>query len=140
MIEIPVLLKATDSVLGWFGFLRKERKEKSERERQALKALYLALIETSMYFRRLDRPYLAKNKKEEKVGFQRNIQTEEALARLWTEASVELRDVEPELAQRCFFKGQFWADRDAWTQDDIRKADIVLEKLRRDAQFLLQEQ
>lgn len=134
--ETSVLLKAADSVLGWFGLLRKEQLERGERERRAIKALYVALNETVLYFRRLDRPHLARTKKEKKE-FERNIQTEEALSRLWMEASVELRDIDPSLAERCFFKGQYWADRDGWSEEDVRKANIKLGKVLDDAKSLM---
>jgi hypothetical protein len=136
MIEIPILLKASDAVLGWFGLLRKEQAERSERERNALKALYAAVMETSMYFRRLENPQLAKTKSEQK-DFKRDIQREEALARLWTEASVELRDVNPDLAQRCFFKAQYWTDRDTWTEADVHQTNIALQRLAREARELI---
>jgi hypothetical protein len=66
--EASALLKAADSLLGWFGLLRKEKLERGERERRAIKALYVALDETVLYFRRLDLPYLARSNKE-KVKF-----------------------------------------------------------------------
>jgi hypothetical protein len=134
--ETSVLLKAADSLLGWFGLLRKEQLERGERERRAIKALYVALNETVLYFRRLDRPYLARNSKERKE-FVRNIQAEEALSRLWMEASVELRNIDSDLAERCFFKGQYWADRDGWSDEDVRKANIKLTKVLEDAKILM---
>ena len=134
--EASALLKAADSLLGWFGLLRKEKLERGERERRAIKALYVALNETVLYFRRLDRPYLARSNKE-KVKFRRSIETEEALSRLWMEASVELRDIDQDLAERCFFKGNYWADRDGWSDGDVRRADIKLQKVLEDSQALL---
>lgn len=138
MLDIPALLNVADSVRNWFTFLHKEKTDQNERERRALKALYAALMETSMYFRRLDSPHLAKTKREQKE-FQRDIAKEEALARLWTEASVELRDVDQDLAERCFFKAQYWTNRDAWTSEDVHNANIALQKVTRDAQDLLRK-
>ncbi|MGJ0429347.1 hypothetical protein [Methylobacter sp.] len=134
--ETFALLKAADSVLGWFGLLRREQLERGERERRAIKALYVALNETVLYFRRLDRPYLARTKKQ-KMEFERNIQTEEALSRLWMEASVELRNIDPALAERCFFKDQYWADRDDWSEEDVRKANIKLGEVLENAKSLM---
>ena len=134
--ETSLLLKAADSVLGWFGLLRKEQQERGDRERRAIKALYVALNETVLYFRRLDRPYLAQSRKQ-KRKFQRNIKSEEAISRLWMEASVELRDIAPDLAERCFLKGQYWADRDGWSDDDVRKSNIKLDKVLEDAKALM---
>lgn len=131
------ILKASDAALGWFGFVRKSKLEQSEKERRAIKALYLALNETCLYFRRLERPSLAQSKKE-KQKFKRSIESEEVISRLWMDASVELRDINPDLAARCFIKGTYWADRDAWTDDDVRKANIKLEGVLKDAQALLE--
>lgn len=61
---IVEFLKASDAALGWFGLIRKEKLEKGERERRAIKALYVALNETCLYFRRLDRPSLARSKRK----------------------------------------------------------------------------
>jgi hypothetical protein len=75
----------------------------------------------------------------EQKEFKRDIQREEAPARLWTEASVELRDVDRDLAERCFFKAQYWTDRDGWTEDAVHRTNIALEWLKRDAHDLLYE-
>lgn len=107
-----------------------------KKERRALKALYVALNETVLYFRRLDRPHLARSKKE-RLEFQRDIKTEEALSRLWMDASIELRPINHDLAERCFLKGQYWADRDGWSDEDGEKTNIKLEKLLEDARALL---
>jgi len=134
-LEVPLLLKAADSIFSWFGLLRKEQKERKEQERRAIKALYVALNETLMYFRRLDHPELAKESEKDK--FERSIGTEDSLSRLWMEAAVELKDVNLELSQRCFMKGVYWTDRDKWTDEKIKNANIKLEALVGDAQALL---
>jgi len=134
-LEVPLLLKAADSILGWFGLLRKEQKERQDAERRAIKALYVALNETLTYFRRLDHPELAKG--SEKEQFERSIKTEDSLSRLWMEAAVELKDVNTELSQRCFMKGVYWTDRDSWTDEKVKIANIKLEALLVDAKALL---
>ena len=83
MVAIPessLLLKAADSLLGWFGLLRNEQAARSENERRAIKDLYVALNETLLCFRRLDRPHLAGSKKE-RGHFKRDIRAEEYLSR-----------------------------------------------------------
>lgn len=134
-IEVPLLLRATDSILGWFGLLRQEQRERKEQERKAIKSLYVALNETLTYFRRLEHPELAKE--SEKDLFERSIKTEDALSRLWMEAAIELRGVNEELSKRCFMKGVYWTERDRWTDAKIRSANIKLEVLLLDAKDLL---
>jgi hypothetical protein len=135
-MEAAVVLGVADSVLSWFGLMREEKHQRSERERRAIKALLIAVNETVLYFRRLDNPHLARTE-EERLGFERNIQAEEALSRLWMDASAELREINPDLAKRCFLKGQYWADRDSWSSDDVLNANIKLEEVLKDAKALI---
>jgi hypothetical protein len=134
-VEIPFLLKAADSIFGWFGLLRKEQKERQELERRAIRGLYVALNETLTYFRRIEHPEFAGP--DNKAEFERNIRTEDGLSRLWMEAAVELRDVNADLSQRCFMKGVYWTDRDNWDDEKVREANIKLEELLKDARALL---
>ena len=134
-LELPLLLKAADGVLNWFGLLRKEQKERKEQERKAVKALYVALNETLTYFRRLEHPELAPP--DAPAEAQRSLKAEDAISRLWMEAAVELKDVAPELSKRCFMKGVYWTDRDRWNEERVRSANIKLEELLEDAKSLL---
>lgn len=132
--ESSLLLKAADSLLDWFGLLRKEQVARDEKERRAIKALYVVLNETLLHFRRLGRPRLARSKKE-RTHFKRDIQTEEHLSRLWMDASVELRQIDRDLAERCFLKGTYWADRDGWSES--AKQTSRLNKVLKDSRALL---
>jgi hypothetical protein len=134
-LEVPLLLKAADSILGWFGLLRKEQKERKEQERKAIKALYVALNETLTYFRRLEHPELAPPGTANEA--QRNLRIEDSISRLWMEAAVELKDIQPQLSQRCFMKGVYWTDRDRWNDERVKDANIKLEALLDDAKALL---
>ena len=134
-VEIPLLLKAADSIFSWFGLLRKEQKERQEQERRAIKALYVVLNETLTYFRRIEHPEFASP--ENRAEFERNIKTEDGLSRLWMEAAVELKEVNRDLSQRCFMKGVYWTDRDRWDEKRVKSANIKLETLLQDAQALL---
>lgn len=134
-LEVPLLLKAADSILGWFGLLRKEQKERKEQERKAIKALYVALNETLTYFRRLEHPELALPGTTNEA--QRNLHIEDSISRLWMEAAVELKDIQPQLSQRCFMKGVYWTGRDRWNEERVKDANIKLEALLDDAKALL---
>jgi len=136
MIVQGSLIKAIEALSKWFGLLRSEQHDRGELEHRAIKSLYTALNETLLYLRRIANPHLARTHKE-RQRFSRDIEAEERLSRLWFDASVELRELDGDLARKCMLKGQFWANRDSWTQQEIERANISLSKLLKEAEDLL---
>ena len=116
-----------DRCLAALGLIREGRKRRGERTDQALYALYAALNETKAYIDHLD------------SGKRRNKKREWAIARLWHDASVPLRDIDRDLAERCFIKGSFWLERDAWTDAMIKRKRIKLDQVMRSTRKLLME-
>ena len=134
-IEIPLLLRALDSVSGWFGLLRKEQKERKEGERKAIQAISIALTETLAYFRELkDDHVISESDSTSRLRYRK---TESDLAKRWMDAAVDLREVNSTLSERCFMKGVYWSDRSLWNDDRIKSAHIELEALINDAKGLL---
>jgi hypothetical protein len=84
-----------DKTLAVLGLLREKKKRRDEKTDQALTALYAALAETKQYVSDLDE------------GKTRDRDREFAIARLWHTASVPLRAIDTELAERCFLKGGY---------------------------------
>jgi hypothetical protein len=114
-----------DRVLGVIGLIREGKKRRDERIDQGLYALYAALNETKAYVERLH------------SGKRRNRKTEWAIARLWHDASVPLRHVEPELADRCFIKGSYWMEPETWTEMKIVEKQIKLDQVMESTRKLL---
>jgi hypothetical protein len=114
-----------DGVLAAIGLIRESRKHRSERTDQGLYALYAALNETKAYIEVLD------------SGKKRDRKRERAIARLWHDASVPLRDIDPDLAERCFTKGSFWLEPDAWTDVMIKRKRIKLDQVLESTRNLL---
>ncbi|MHB8868729.1 MAG: hypothetical protein ACYC6T_05880 [Thermoleophilia bacterium] len=117
MIESVLAFTLFDKVLAVIGLIRSGKKERSGKVDRALMALYTALAETKAYIT------------EQEGGAPRDRQRESQLARLWQTASIPLREIEPELAERCFEKGGFWMDSDTWDAERIRSKGIAIESV-----------
>jgi len=125
MAEATVFLFIIDKVLNVLGLLRDGKVKRDEKIDISLHALYAALSETKAYTVSL------------KEGTQRNRDKENKLAKLWHEASVPLRDIEPELAQKCFLKGSYWLEPEAWDEAKIQENQIALDKVFEETKELL---
>jgi len=115
MIETAAALDLFDKILAGLGLIREGRKQRTERIDQALLALYAALSETKMYIAERER------------GKRRNKKREYALARLWHRASVPLRAIDEQFADRCFLKGSYWMDPDTWDKQRIESTGIAID-------------
>jgi hypothetical protein len=114
-----------DRLLGAIGLIREGKKRRKERTDQALYALYAALNETKAYVEKLN------------SGKRRNRKTEWAIARLWHDASVPLRDVDRDLANRCFSKGSYWMEPNTWNEIKVEEKQIKLEQVMESTRKLL---
>ena len=114
-----------DHLLAALGLIREGRRYRNERTDNALYALYTALNETKSYIETLD------------AGKKRNRKTEWAIAKLWHDASVPLRDIDPDLSNRCFLKGSYWLEPDTWTNVMIKRRPIKLDQVLKSTRKLL---
>lgn len=106
-----------DKALSVLGLIRDEKKQRSAKIDQALLALYAALVETRSYIS--DRESGKPRDKEKEIG----------IARLWSTASVPLREIDAKLAERCFEKGGYWMEPDVWDQKRIEAKGIAIENM-----------
>jgi len=116
-----------DRCLAALGLIRERRKYKDERIDEALYALYAALNETKAYIQHLD------------SGKRRNRKREWAIAKLWHDASVPLRNIDRDLAERCFIKGSYWLEPDTWTEVMIKNKRIKLDQVMKSTRSLLMQ-
>jgi hypothetical protein len=117
MVEPVVAFTLFDKVLTAIGLLREGKRQRSEKTDQALLALYAALNETKAYTQ------------QRKGGAPRETQREFALANLWHRASIPLRELDPELAEKCFIKGGYWMEPDAWTDEKVKQSGIAIDQV-----------
>lgn len=125
MPETVVILTIFDKVLNVLGLIRQRNLKRDEKIDTALHSLYVALSETKIYTLEL------------KGGSERNRDKEYNLAKLWHDASVPLRTIEPELARKCFLKGSYWLEPDAWSQAKVEENQIALDKVFEETRELL---
>jgi len=117
MIEPTVAFTLFDKVLAGLGLLREGKKERTAKTDQALLALYAALSETKKYIN------------EGHAGAARKRGKEWEIAELWHKASIPLRELDREFAQKCFLKGSYWLEPEAWTQERIAQTDIAIDSV-----------
>ena len=115
MLEPSVAFTLFDKILAAIGLLREGKKERTEKTDQALMALYAALSETKVYIR------------EQKEGAPRDIDKEISLAGLWRNASIPLRAIDAEFAEKCFSKGSYWLEPDVWDRQKIEEKGIAID-------------
>jgi hypothetical protein len=114
-----------DRCLAALGLIRERRKYRNERIDQALYALYTALNETKAYIQHLD------------SGKRRDRKREFAIAKLWHDASIPLRHIDRNLAERCFMKGSYWLEPYTWTDLIVKKKRIKLDEVLKSTRDLL---
>lgn len=125
--ELTTAIAIFDRLLAAVGLLRASERERDEKTAQALYALYTALNETKAYISYLE------------SGKRRNRKREFAIARLWHDASVPLRRVDRDLAERCFSKGSYWLEPDTWSELMINRKRIGLNQVMKSTRDLLME-
>jgi hypothetical protein len=125
--EIMTVITVFDRILAAVGLLRAKKKERSERTDQALYALYTALNETEAYMSYLE------------SGNEPDRKRELFIAKLWIDASVPLRQVDRDLAERCFIKSRYWSKRGTWTALMINRKRIDLNQVIESIRDLLME-
>jgi len=125
MIEPAVAFTLFDKVLNGIGLIREGKKRRTEQVNNALLALYAALSET--------KPYVA----DRENGKIRNRKRELEIARLWHSASIPLRSIDKEFADRCFLKGSYWLEPDTWDKKKIEEKGIAIDAVFNEIRQLL---
>lgn len=127
MIEPTMAFTLFDKLLAALGLLREEKKTRSAKTDAALTALYKALNKT--------RPYLELRSQ----GEPRDRTREFEIAAAWQDASIPLREIDPELAERCFVKGGYWMEPDVWDDASIKQKGIAFAQVFESTGLLLKK-
>jgi len=117
MPEVIALAQLFDKSLKVLGLVRQGKKERNDKIDRALFALYTALNETMAYLDDL------------KSGKRSSRSRERKLAHLWHDASVPVRHIDRDLAQRCFLKGSLWLEPETWSKDRVRQNQITINNI-----------
>lgn len=126
MVEEAIVLTIFNRCLNIIGLIRDGKVRKDSQTDKALLALYAALSETKAYVACLAE------------GKQRNRQHEHKIAKMWHEATVPLRHIDSDLANRCFLKGSYWMEPESWTEAGIKESRIALDQVSESIKDLLQ--
>ncbi|MDA2934585.1 hypothetical protein MYX82_09615 [Acidobacteria bacterium AH-259-D05] len=126
MTTFSTLMTIFTQLREWFTTISAEKTQHREEIRTALKSIYVAALETKMYLADIRDP-------QEKV----NRETEAKLSLLWAEAAVALREIDPDLANRCLLKADYWSDPNRWTDYQIDQSRIRVDQVYDEARRLL---
>jgi len=100
-------------------------KDRRELKDNALRAISHALTETYLYYRRME------------LGKGRDNDIEAQLSKYWSAAAIPIRHIDPNLAQLCEHKSDYWVNPDRWDQKKVKKIGIGLEQVRKRYRALL---
>jgi hypothetical protein len=154
---IQTVLSLANPIREWFQAITQHRQERDDKVREAIRALYVALNETRIYIGYMTRPPYASSaqlphkqsrKRSSTVAFdpfigpfgmpvRRHDEREAGLSRLWMDAALKLREVNPALATRCDLKASYWANPEEWVGRDACRAHIEINQMSRAARRLL---
>jgi len=124
MATYEALISTFKAVSNVLAVLKKAGDRDEDKITEALKAILVAASETESYLTDL-------NSKE------RERKRETSISKMWVEAGVLLRKIEPNLAERCIMKSDYWVDPDSWTTRQVKDAKITLQMMKDDARVLL---
>ena len=106
-------------VVGAFVSIRDDNRASASEKKEAEIALSEAFHSTDGYYKELN------------SGGRKSPQKESDIAYLWEIASVKLRKFNNQLAKQLSYKSNFWQEGGAWTDEQIERADIGLEQVRK---------
>ncbi len=110
-----------DLVTKWVGIYLNKTSDRKDKEDKALRSIMFSLFETTTYMREvLDSKDIIDYEKEKKLGL------------MWFETSVLVRPYNPDLAERCFFKGLYWGDHSRFTEKELTDKRIKLNSIEED--------
>ena len=119
------LLEIINALFGAVPNLLSLSKDRRELRDNALRAILIALDETYLYYRDIEK------------GKGRNDEREALLARYWSASAIPMRHVDPKLARRCDQKAEYWLNPDNYNPDTITDLGIGLESVRNAYRTLL---
>jgi hypothetical protein len=104
------------AILEALKFLHLLSDEEQRQNKDALEALMVAAYST--------RAYLA----DARSG-QKRREVERVLSEHWIKATIQLRNIDLSLADKCFLKAEYWSDPELWEDNKRSTAEIDLEQI-----------
>lgn len=126
MSTVTTLLSIASSAQKWLGTLTASRVRRDQALEQALKAILDASLRTMHYLAEL-----------RDHGRPQDREIELELSQRWSDASVYLRKIHPDLAGRCQMKAAYWTNPADWTPAQVEHSRIGIERVYNEARALL---
>jgi hypothetical protein len=120
------LIEIVKSLFGVVPSLLSLPKERRELRDNALRGILVALDETYLYFRDIDR------------GKGRDQEREALLVRYWSAAAIPMHHIDRNLARRCDMKAEYWLNPERYTVEHVKELGISLESVRNAYRTLLE--
>jgi len=115
MFELNPLIAISKEIRAWFETNKNAEAEKKSKMKAAVKSLSHAILETKSYTR---------------DGFEQRIQEQEKeLQKLWNAAHLEMREIDADLAMRCFAKAEYWTEPEKWNPEKVEQYNISLDSM-----------
>jgi len=120
-MKSKIVKHISEEARAWVQLYLLRKDQKTEQERQALQSLIDTLNETVKYISEV-------NENPSKKSQER----ESELSEIWSNTSIKVRPYKPALAEKCFFKGLYWADQDQFSEEEIRSLGITIFDMRKE--------
>ena len=117
-INLNVLPAISAEIREWLDRRDTRQNARDETTRIAVQSISRAVLRTRAYLGQAG-----------SADTERDLEKEQKLSELWNEAYQNLREVDPELADRCFLKADFWADRTSLDANNIQQYNITLDSM-----------
>jgi len=115
MLELNPLISISKEIRAWSEYNKNSSYEKKEELKKAITALSIAILKT--------KSYLSSKSKS------KNSAKENELWELWNNAHIELQNIDPALASRCFTKAEYWVAPENWDNEKIKQYNITLNSM-----------
>ncbi|EGQ8952527.1 hypothetical protein V6957_004955 [Vibrio parahaemolyticus] len=120
-MEIEDLEIINKVALTWFNLLFNRKEIHEQKKNLAIKSLMESLSLTAQYMQSLlDDPD------------SQSRDTERGLSQKWSDTSILVKPYDADLAERCFFKGVYWSNRNRFTEAEIIEKRMKLHHVESD--------
>jgi hypothetical protein len=119
-LSVSEWLSIITHVKKWVTNLLRAKADRKKESKEALRAVIMAVRETTLYVRNI------------RESGEKSIEKERELSLLWTDLSFRLKDLGlRKLAKRCNIKGRYWADPTLFDAEALDVAGIRLSDIER---------
>ncbi len=113
-----MIREVLNGLVSLFGPIATLSKDKRELKDTALRAISIALDETSLYYR------------DRQNGGERNLEREAQIVKYWSAAAIPLRHFDEHLSNVCDLKAEYWVNPDCYDEAELQELGMELTTVR----------